>query len=38
MQQVLLNLLMNAIPAMSGVGEGPRELWVSSEKSYWDLR
>jgi PAS domain S-box-containing protein len=32
LQQVLLNLLMNAIEAMSGVGEGPRELWVSSEK------
>ena len=30
-QQVLLNLLMNAIEALSGVGEGPRELWVSSE-------
>jgi signal transduction histidine kinase len=32
LQQVLLNLLINAIQAMSGVGEGPRELWVSSEK------
>jgi PAS domain S-box-containing protein len=32
LQQVLLNLLMNAIEAMSEVGEGPRELWVSSEK------
>jgi signal transduction histidine kinase len=31
-KQVLLNLLINAIQAMSGVGEGPRELWVSSEK------
>ena len=31
LQQVLLNLVMNAIEAMSGVGEGPRELWVSSE-------
>jgi signal transduction histidine kinase len=30
-QQVLLNLLMNAIEALSGVGAGPRELWVSSE-------
>jgi signal transduction histidine kinase len=29
---VLFNLLMNAIEAMSGVEEGPRELWVSSEK------
>jgi PAS domain S-box-containing protein len=32
LQQVLLNLLLNAIEAMSGVGEGSRELWVSSEK------
>src|SRR5207245_3325324 len=31
LQQVLLNLIMNAIEAMSGVGAGPRELWVSSE-------
>jgi signal transduction histidine kinase len=29
---VILNLLINAIEAMSGVGEGPRDLWVSSEK------
>jgi PAS domain S-box-containing protein len=32
LQQVILNLLMNAIEAMSGVGKGARELWVSSEK------
>jgi PAS domain S-box-containing protein len=32
LQQVLFNLLMNAIEAMSGVEERPRELWVSSEK------
>jgi signal transduction histidine kinase len=32
LQQVILNLLMNAIEAMSGVGQGPRELWVSSQK------
>jgi PAS domain S-box-containing protein len=32
LQQVILNLLINAIQAMSGVDEGPRELWVSSEK------
>ena len=32
LQQVILNLLMNAIEAMSGTGEGPRELGVSSEK------
>jgi PAS domain S-box-containing protein len=31
-QQVLLNLVMNAIEALSGVGAGPRELWVSSER------
>ena len=32
LQQVILNLLINAIQAMSGVDEGPREVWVSSEK------
>jgi PAS domain S-box-containing protein len=32
LQQVILNLLMNAIEAMSGVSEGPRELVVSSQK------
>ena len=32
LQQVILNLLINAIEAMSGVSEGPRELWVSSQK------
>jgi signal transduction histidine kinase len=32
LQQVILNLLINAIEAMSGVREGQRELWVSSEK------
>jgi PAS domain S-box-containing protein len=32
LQQVVLNLLINAIEAMSGVRTGPRELWVSSEK------
>jgi PAS domain S-box-containing protein len=32
LQQVILNLLINAIEAMSGIGEGPRELWVSSQK------
>jgi PAS domain S-box-containing protein len=31
LQQVILNLLMNAIEAMSGVVEGPRELGVNSE-------
>ena len=32
LQQVILNLLMNAIEAMGGVGEGPRELGIGSEK------
>jgi PAS domain S-box-containing protein len=32
LQQVLLNLIMNAIEAMSGIGAGPRALWVSSER------
>jgi signal transduction histidine kinase len=32
LQQVILNLLINAIEAMSGVEDSPRELWVSSKK------
>jgi C4-dicarboxylate-specific signal transduction histidine kinase len=32
LQQVILNLLINAVEAMAGVGEGPRELGVSSRK------
>jgi signal transduction histidine kinase len=32
LQQVMLNLLINAIDAIAGVNGGPRELWVSSEK------
>jgi predicted ATPase/signal transduction histidine kinase/GAF domain-containing protein len=32
LQQVLLNLIINAIEAMSGVTQGPRELQMSSEK------
>jgi PAS domain S-box-containing protein len=32
LQQVLLNLIMNAIEALSGVSAGPRVLWVSSER------
>ena len=32
LQQVFLNLLINAIEAMSGVGEGPRDLSISSQK------
>jgi PAS domain S-box-containing protein len=31
LQQVILNLIMNAIEAMSGAGDGPRELQVSAE-------
>ncbi|QQO16837.1 PAS domain S-box protein [Bradyrhizobium diazoefficiens] len=30
LQQVLLNLIINAIEAMNGLGEGPRELSISS--------
>jgi signal transduction histidine kinase len=30
LQQVLLNLLMNALEALSGVGDGPREVVVRS--------
>ena len=33
LQQVVLNLIMNAIEAMSSVGIGPRELLVSSEQA-----
>ena len=32
LQQVILNLVINGIEAMSGVSDSPRELWVSSEK------
>jgi C4-dicarboxylate-specific signal transduction histidine kinase len=32
LQQVILNLVINAIEAMSGVSDGPRELWITSEK------
>jgi len=32
LQQVILNLLINAIEAMSGIGEGLRELCLSSKK------
>jgi two-component system, LuxR family, sensor kinase FixL len=30
LQQVILNLILNAIEAMSGLGEGPRELLIGS--------
>jgi PAS domain S-box-containing protein len=33
LQQVILNLIVNAIEAMSGVSEGARELWISTEIS-----
>jgi PAS domain S-box-containing protein len=32
LQQVILNLIMNAIEAMSGAEDGPRELQVSAER------
>jgi signal transduction histidine kinase len=32
LQQVILNLVMNAIEAMNGIGEGSRELHVSSQR------
>ena len=32
LQQVMLNLMMNAIEAMTITKEGPRELWVGAEK------
>jgi signal transduction histidine kinase len=33
LQQVMLNLIINAVEAMSGVSEGPRDLLVSSGKA-----
>jgi len=36
LQQVVLNLVMNAVEAMSSVGEGARELLISSEQSQGD--
>jgi signal transduction histidine kinase len=32
LEQVILNLLLNAVEAMSAAGDGPRELSVSSQK------
>ena len=32
LQQVVLNLLINAVEAMSAADDGPRQLWVSSQK------
>jgi signal transduction histidine kinase len=31
LQQVILNMIMNAVEAMSGIIEGPRELRISTE-------
>jgi len=36
LQQVILNLMMNAVEAMSGVPEGPRELLISTDKAESD--
>ena len=36
LQQVMLNLILNAIEAMSSVDEGPRELLISTEQSQTD--
>ena len=36
LQQVIFNLMMNAVEAMSGGGEGPRELLISTEKAEAD--
>jgi signal transduction histidine kinase len=33
---VILNLMMNAVEAMSGVPEGPRELLISTDKAESD--
>jgi C4-dicarboxylate-specific signal transduction histidine kinase len=33
LQQVILNLIVNAIEAMSGQSEAPRELLISTEKA-----
>jgi PAS domain S-box-containing protein len=32
LQQVLLNLIINAVEAMRGISESARELWISTEK------
>lgn len=33
MQQVILNLIINAVEAMSGLSEGSRELLISADKA-----
>jgi C4-dicarboxylate-specific signal transduction histidine kinase len=37
LQQVILNLIINAVDAMSSVNEGPRELLISSSKAESDV-
>ena len=37
LQQVVLNLLLNAVEAMSSVDEGPRELAISAHRSETDV-
>jgi len=37
LQQVILNLIVNAVEAMTRAGEGPRELLISSVKAESDL-
>jgi PAS domain S-box-containing protein len=32
LQQVILNLILNAVEAMGGIDEGPRELWINTER------
>jgi signal transduction histidine kinase len=36
LQQVILNLIINAIEAMSGMNEAPREMLLSTEKTKLD--
>jgi phosphoglycerate-specific signal transduction histidine kinase len=36
LQQVVLNLILNAVEAMSSVGDTPRELEISTERSGTD--
>ena len=35
LQQVILNLILNAIEAMSETSEGPRELLITTERAEW---
>jgi signal transduction histidine kinase len=36
LQQVVMNLILNAVEAMSSVEEGARELWIETEDSQTD--